>query len=80
MGFMSIAKPFAFFLFADSGTLFERRVALGSARESSFGPLRGPAAGFRRLGGRAQVRQKPRNYAMDSDRRQAAGVLATLPR
>ena len=29
MGFISIAKPFAFAVFADSGALFDRRVALG---------------------------------------------------
>jgi len=74
-----IAKPLAFALFADSGSLFERRVALGPAREPAFGPPRGPAAGFRRLGGCAEVRQKRRNYAVNPDRRQAAGLIAALP-
>ena len=74
-----IAKPLAFALFADSGSPFDRRVSLGSAREATFGPVGRSAAGFRRLGGRADVRQKRRNDAVDSNRRQAAGVVATLP-
>ncbi len=33
-----IAKPLAFVLFADSGCLFDRRVAFRSAREAAFRP------------------------------------------
>jgi hypothetical protein len=52
-----IAKPLAFVLFAGSGSPFDRRVSLGSAREATFGPVGRSAAGFRRLGGRADVRK-----------------------
>ena len=80
MSFMSIAKPLAFALFADSGSLFDRRVAFRSAREAAFGPPGRPTTGFRCLGGRAQVRQKRRNYPVDPHRRQPTFIIATLPR
>jgi len=79
MSFKSIAKPLAFALFADSGSPFDRRVSFGSPREATFWPAGRSAAGFRRLGRRADVRQKRRNYAVDSNRCQAAGVVAALP-
>src|SRR5215211_3613623 len=63
-----------------SGCLLYRRVACRPARETAFGPAGRSAAGFRRLGGRAQVRQKRRNGAVDPYRRQAAGVVAAFPR
>jgi hypothetical protein len=37
MGFMVIAKPLAFALFAASGTRFDGRVAFRSAREAALG-------------------------------------------
>ena len=67
MSFMSIAKLLVFALFAGSGDLFKGWVAFRPTREASFGPPRRPTAGFRRLGGRAQVCQKRRNGAIDPD-------------
>jgi hypothetical protein len=58
MGFISIAKPFAITVFVGSGATLEGRVAFGPAGEAAFGPPRRPPAGFRWLGGRAQVCQK----------------------
>src|SRR5829696_10432090 len=80
MCFISIAKPHAVTVFVGSGALLEGRVALGLAGEPAFGPPRRPTAGFRRLGGRAQVRQKRRNGAMDPDRRKTPRIVAALPR
>jgi hypothetical protein len=80
MSFMSIAKPFAFALFTDSGSLLDRRIAFRPAREAAFGPPGRPTARFRRLGGRAEFRQKRRNYPMDPTRRQTPGRVAPLPR
>ena len=80
MGFISIAKPLPITVFVGSGVPLEGRVALGPAGEPTFGPPRRPTAGFRRLGGRAQVRQKRRNGAMDPDRRKAPCIVAALPR
>jgi hypothetical protein len=37
-GLYSVPKLLLVAVFADSGALFERRVALGSAREPAFGP------------------------------------------
>ncbi len=74
-----IAKPLAFVLFADSGCLFDRRVAFRSAREAPFGPPRRPTAGFRRLRWRAQLHQKRRNYPVDPQRRQPTRILTALP-
>src|SRR5215210_2929208 len=48
-------KTLAVTVFVGSGALLEGRVALGLAGEPAFGPPRRPTAGFRRLGGRAQV-------------------------
>src|SRR5215218_4975625 len=73
-------KPHAVTVFVGSGALLEGRVALGLAGEPAFGPPRRPTAGFRRLGGRAQVRQKRRNGAMDPDRRKTPRIVAALPR
>jgi hypothetical protein len=53
-----IPKLLVVAVFAESGTLFERRVALGPAREPTSWPSGRSAAGFRRLGGRHQVCQK----------------------
>ena len=75
-----IAKPLPITVFVGSGVPLEGRVALGPAREPTFGPPRRPTAGFRRLGGRAKVRQKRRNGAMDPDRRKACCIVAALPR
>ncbi len=75
-----IAKPLAITVFVGSGAPLEGRVALGPAGEPAFGPPGRPTAGFRRLGGRAQVRQKRRNGAMDPDRRKAPRLVAALPR
>jgi len=72
-------KTLAFTIFAGSGALFERRVALGPAREATFGSSGRSSAGFWWLGRCAQMHQKRRNSAVDPDRRQAAGVVATLP-
>jgi hypothetical protein len=66
-------------IFADSSSLLEGRVVLGSAREAAFWPPGRSPARFRRPCGRAQVRQKRRNHAMDPDRCQASGVVVTLP-
>src|SRR5215203_835161 len=73
-------KTLAVTVFVGSGALLEGRVALGLAGEPAFGPPRRPTAGFRRLGGRAQVRQKRRNGAMDPDRRKTPRIVAALPR
>ena len=62
----------------DLGRLLESRVALRPAREPSFGPSGRSSAGIRRLGGRAHVRQKRRNHAMDTHRCQATGVVMTF--
>src|SRR3990170_4290 len=75
-----IAKPPAFALFADSGSLFDRRVAFRSAREAAFGPPRRPTAGFRRLRRRAQLHQKRRNHPVDPQRRQPTRIVTALPR
>ena len=80
MGFMSIAKPLATTVFVGSGAPLEGRVAFRSPREAAFGPPGRPTAGFRRLGGRAQVRQKRRNGAMDPHGRKATRLVAALPR
>src|SRR5215212_6915426 len=72
-------KTLAVTVFVGSGALLEGRVALGLAGEPTFGPPRRPTAGFRRLGGRAQVRQKRRNGAMDPDRRKTSRIVAALP-
>jgi hypothetical protein len=37
-GVKPVPKLLAVAVYADSGALFERRVALGSAREAAFGP------------------------------------------
>src|SRR5215211_5698512 len=73
-------KTLAVTVFVGSGALLEGWVALGLAGEPTFGPPRRPTAGFRRLGGRAQVRQKRRNGAMDPDRRKTPCIVAALPR
>src|SRR5215210_8198970 len=74
-------KTLAVTVFVGSGALLEGRVALGLAGEPAFGPPRRPTTGFRRLGGRAQVRQKRRNGPMEPDRRKAAlCIVAALPR
>lgn len=75
-----IAKPLAFVLFADSGSLFDHRVAFRSAREAAFGPPRRPTARFRRLRWRAQFHQKRRNYSVDPYRRQPTCIVTALPR
>ena len=79
-GFMSIAKLLICRLFADSGALLDGRVALRPARKSAFRPSGRSPVGFRRLGGRTEFHQKRRNDAVDPNRCQAAGVVATLPR
>jgi hypothetical protein len=79
MDIKRIAKPLTFVLFADSSSPFDRRIAFGSARETPFWPAGRSTAGFRRLGQRADVRQKRRNYAVDPDRCKASCVVATLP-
>ena len=61
-------------IFADSSSLLEGRVVLGSAREAAFWPPGRSPARFRRPRGRAELRQKRRNHAMDPDRCQATGV------
>ena len=76
-----IAKLLVRFGLADSGGLFEGRVAFGPARKAPFGPSGRSAAGFRRLRWRAQSRQKRRNRPVNPNRCQAAGVVvAPLPR
>jgi hypothetical protein len=75
-----IVKPLSITVFVGSGAPLEGRVALGPAGEPTFGPPRRPIAGFRRLGRRAQVRQKRRNGAMDPDRRKVPCIVAALPR
>src|SRR5215217_2981512 len=67
-------------IFGGSGALLDGRVAFGPAREAAFGSSGRPPAGFRRLGGRAQVPQKRRKGALYPCGRQAAGVVAPLPR
>src|SRR5215203_7384942 len=57
-GLYSIAKPLAFAQFIASGSRFDGRVALGPAREPTFGSPGRPTAGFRRLRRRAHLRQK----------------------
>jgi len=79
MSFMSIAKPLAYAHFADSGSPFDGWISFGSPREAAFRPSGRSTAGFRRLGGRAEVRQKRRNHPVDPDRRQASCVIAALP-
>src|SRR5215210_7820981 len=74
------AKPLAFVLFADSGSLFCRRVAFRSATEAAFGPPRRPTAGFRRLRWRAQLHQKRRNHPVDPQRLQPTRIVTALPR
>jgi hypothetical protein len=75
-----IAKPLVIIVFVGSGAPLEGRVALGLAREPAFGPPGRPTAGFWRLGGRAQVRQKRRNYPMDPYWCKAPRLVAALPR
>src|SRR5215211_6098531 len=79
MDLMSIPKPLVRPLLVLSGGRFDGRVAFRSAREAAFGPSGRPTAGFRRLGGRAQLWQKCRNHPTDSGRRQIAGSVASLP-
>src|SRR5215217_4973800 len=67
-------------IFVDSSSLLEGRVAFGSAREATFWPSGRSSAGFRRLRGRAEFHQKRRNNAVYSNRCQAAGAVAPLPR
>jgi hypothetical protein len=67
MGFMSIAKPFRSPSEGWSGDLLDGRVAFRPAREAPLGTPWGASAGFRRLRGRAHLRQKPRNDAMDPE-------------
>ena len=80
MGNTPIAKPLAFIVFVGLGAPLEVRVALGLAGEPAFGPRGRPTAGFRRLGGRAQVCQKRRNGAIDPDYCKAPRLVAELPR
>src|ERR687897_902072 len=68
-------KTLAFAVSVGSGALLERRVALGSARTAAFWPSGRPPAGFRRLRGHAEFRQKRRNDAVDPDRCQAAVIV-----
>ena len=72
-------NPLAFALFADSGSLFDRRVAFRSATEAAFGPPGRPTAGFRRLRRRAHFHQKRRNHPVDPYGRQPTRVVTTLP-
>ena len=65
--------------FADSSDLLEGQVAFGPPREAPFWPSGRSSAGFRRLRGCAELRQKRRNDAVDPDRCQAARVVAALP-
>src|SRR5215208_7228091 len=67
-------------IFVDSSSLLEGRVAFGSAREAALWPSGRSSAGFRRLRGRAEFHQKRRNNAVYSNRCQAAGAVAPLPR
>jgi hypothetical protein len=62
-----------------SGAPLESRVALGPAGEPAFGSSGRPTAGFRRLGRRAQLHQKRRNYPVDPHGRKATRPVATLP-
>jgi hypothetical protein len=80
MDFISIAKLFAITVFVGLGATLEGWVALGPAGEPAFGPPGRPPTGFRRLCGRAQLRQKRRNDAMDPGRRKASCIVAALPR
>ena len=80
MSFIPIAITPSLTIFADSSGLLEGRVAFGSARTAAFWPSGRPPAGFRRLRGHAEFRQKRRNDAVDPDRCQAAGIVAPLPR
>lgn len=59
-----------------SGGLLDGRIAPRPARTAALRPPRRPAARFRRLRGRAQLRQKCRNGATNPDRHQAAGTVA----
>src|SRR5215218_2912466 len=67
-------------IFVGSSSLLEGRVTFGSAREATFWPSGRSSAGFRRLRGRAEFHQKRRNNAVYSNRCQAAGAVAPLPR
>src|SRR5215211_147910 len=73
-------KTLAIAVFISSGAPLEGRVALGSAGKPAFGPPRRSPAGFRRLGGRADLHQKRRNDAMDPNRCQPSRIVAPLPR
>ena len=73
-------KTPVFAVFAGSGGLLDGRVAFRPARSAASGPSRGASAGFRRLRGRAQLWQECRNGPADPYRRQAAGIVAPLPR
>ena len=79
-GLYSIAKPLVFALFTVSGGRFDGRVAFGPAREAPFGPSGRPAAGFRRLRGRAQLHQMRLNRPMDPYGRQPTRIISALPR
>ena len=72
-------KTFAFAVFADSGGLFEGRVAFGSARKAPFWPPGRSPAGFRRPRGHVKLRQKRRNNAVNPNRCQALRIVAPLP-
>jgi hypothetical protein len=78
-GLYPYRKTLAFSIFADSGSLFERRVAFRPAREAAFGSAGRSAAGFRWLRRRARVCQNHRNGVMDSDRRKVPHLVAALP-
>lgn len=76
---MSIAKGWKESFSVGSGTLLDGRIAFCLTRKASLRSSRRPAAGFWWLGGRAQLRQKHRNYPMDPYRRQPRGIVAPLP-
>jgi hypothetical protein len=73
-------KTFREALLSTSAALFERRIALGSTRKATLGPPRRAPAGFRRLCGRAQLRQKCQNPTTNLHRRQSTRSVASLPR
>jgi hypothetical protein len=73
-------KTLAFAVLVLSGAPLECRVALDHAEEPAFGSSGRRTAGFRRLGRRAQLHQKRRNYPLDPHGRKVARIAATLPR